>query len=937
MTLHDFNVDMTFSKVLQDFLAQNASELSTEWSHLIRTQNLLEKCGMSPEYFLENIAKKVTHHFVMIVQGEATAGDCPVMSAIVERFENHELRVEDVYLICSGFKRTVSDRIMASGNAELVRSMHQFMGLLDYNLYYLLQHYSTRYESIAASNHMQERLELAQSLAKVGSFSYDALSGEMLWSDQVFRILSYDKGHDAPELSKFLACCNSDERRRLQEQFSSREGEGEYRLENGDSQVHFAIIRSTSIFDDSGQLQRVRGTIQDVTQLKENELEIQRVKNSLKEILDLIGEGSVVLMKWQNQPNWPVSYVSENVSHLLGYSAESFLREEVLYSDLIHPDDLGRVIEEVTEAGTKSLKNFEHQPYRLTTRLGKLIWIKDNTVVTYDETGAIRHYFGILMDITKEMEYELELRRLNRELLSREMQYRTLFESLPVGVVMHDDHGVIIASNPAASKILKLPKDMIENTSSSDLQWKMVREDGEVFPATEYPAMIALREGKRVRNVVMGLQHLKEEVWISVNAEPLFDPEGTVTRVITSFAEITEQINTSRRLDLLSKVFTHAQEGIVILDSRMQIIELNDAYLNMCECHGDALLNMSFRDTFLKELEDVSYERIKDALKTTGRWSGEIRHHRSNGDLMIRMLSMVAVEDIIGRVHYYLAVFSDITDRKQSEEAMIEAKACVDALNRTLHQEVEEAVSELRRKDELMIAQSRLAAMGEMIGMIAHQWRQPLTVIGITASNVTTYMDLGISDDEKVRAAMQNIENQIKHLSNTIDDFRNFFKPEKKRVMISLGMLLNRTLEIVAKSFENSNIKVEVDIENETEMLLFEREMMQVLLNLFNNAKDAFSESFVPTPRLIIQLRDDAQSAVIRICDNAGGIDEAIIKRIFEPYFTTKGEKNGTGLGLYMSKTIVEKHMHGHLYATNVDEGACFEIILPKEISQDDA
>ena len=100
---------------------------------------------------------------------------------------------------------------------------------------------------------------------------------------------------------------------------------------------------------------------------------------------------------------------------------------------------------------------------------------------------------------------------------------------------------------------------MIENTSSSDPQWKTVREDGSVFPASEHPAMIALREGKRVRNVVMGLQHLNEEVWISINAEPLFGADGAVTHVIASFAEITEQINTSRRLNLLSKVFTHAR------------------------------------------------------------------------------------------------------------------------------------------------------------------------------------------------------------------------------------------------------------------------------------------------------------------------------------------------------------------------------------------
>ena len=269
-----------------------------------------------------------------------------------------------------------------------------------------------------------------------------------------------------------------------------------------------------------------------------------------------------------------------------------------------------------------------------------------------------------------------------------------------------------------------------------------------------------------------------------------------------------------------------------------------------------------------------------------------------------------------------LGTILDITSRKKAEKEL-------EKLNNTLEEKVKIEVEKNRLQDKQMLQQSRLAQMGEMISMIAHQWRQPLTAISATTSNLTLklIMDNNINKDE-FQTEIDLIADYSQHLSKTIDDFRGFFKTNKEKEKTTLTKIVTNTLNIVKTSVINKNIKIVTDLECEEEFETYSNEVKQVILNLIKNAEDILIEKEIKNPTITIKsicgINCDHPTLIIK--DNAGGVPEDIIDQIFNPYFSTKKEKDGTGLGLYMSKTIIEEHCGGKLSVSNDDDGAVFTI-----------
>ncbi len=245
---------------------------------------------------------------------------------------------------------------------------------------------------------------------------------------------------------------------------------------------------------------------------------------------------------------------------------------------------------------------------------------------------------------------------------------------------------------------------------------------------------------------------------------------------------------------------------------------------------------------------------------------------------------------------------------------------------------LQKAHQKIQEQDEIMVAQSRHAAMGEMISMIAHQWRQPISVIAMDANNILADIELEMIDEKTLQKTSLSIINKTQELSKTIDDFRNFFKSEKEVSEVLAQDILQNALNIIDASFKNHNIELILDIQSSLSIKTYSRELMQVFLNILQNAKDALVENKIEKKKIYIIIEESFSSVTIKICDNAHGIKTELLQKIFNPYFSTKSEKNGTGLGLYMSKTIVEQHLLGSIKAYNKEDGACFEIQLPHAI-----
>lgn len=307
---------------------------------------------------------------------------------------------------------------------------------------------------------------------------------------------------------------------------------------------------------------------------------------------------------------------------------------------------------------------------------------------------------------------------------------------------------------------------------------------------------------------------------------------------------------------------------------------------------------------------------------------------RGNKETCELMLSKEGNADVFVRVEAFAGMSGqecrvaviDISDRRRVEDALVEKRLELEELNRTLEVRIARTVDELRSKDQMLILQDRRAVMGEMINNIAHQWRQPLNLLGLHIQELPLYYSLGEFSQEYLDEKVQKSMVLIQQMSSTIDDFRSFFKPDKRTVTFGLNQVIASTVSMVAESYREQQITITFDSEGDPSANGYPNQYSQVLLNILMNARDALVEKSVVDGRILIQAFGEAGHSVVTISDNAGGVSEEIMDRIFDPYFTTRGPDKGTGIGLYMSKTIIEKSMGGRLSVKNNNDGAEFRI-----------
>ena len=249
-------------------------------------------------------------------------------------------------------------------------------------------------------------------------------------------------------------------------------------------------------------------------------------------------------------------------------------------------------------------------------------------------------------------------------------------------------------------------------------------------------------------------------------------------------------------------------------------------------------------------------------------------------------------------------------------------------LNIELEIRVEDEIKKQKAQEEILIHQSRSAEIGEMINNIAHQWRQPLNNLSLTIQNIGFKYENDVLTKEELNETIDKSKMIINSMSNTIDTFRNFFEPTKNKNLFKVEHSIENTLEILSSTLRFYNIEVVKEIIDDVEIYDYENEFSQVLLNIITNARNALVSNKIEKPIIKVNVSKIENNVIVKIKDNANGINEEIIDRIFEPYFTTKGKGNGTGIGLYMSKLIIEKNMNGKLTVKNDNDGAVFIITL---------
>jgi len=365
------------------------------------------------------------------------------------------------------------------------------------------------------------------------------------------------------------------------------------------------------------------------------------------------------------------------------------------------------------------------------------------------------------------------------------------------------------------------------------------------------------------------------------------------------------------KTDELQKLLQAVEQNpssIFITDLHGTIEYVNNAFTKITGYAKEEAIGQNPRILKAKSSPINNYTDLWNSLINGKKWKGELINCHKDGTEYVTSIVVSPIFRKDGTLSHYMSVSDDITIIKE--------------------------------KDKQLLQQSKLAQMGEMISMIAHQWRQPLSAIATTAINIKVKTVLNkkeslTKEEEKqelyLHEKLQLIEGYVKTLTHTIDDFRNFYKPDKKAKSQSIIIAIEKALNILKPSLVSYEIKIIQEFNCNKESLIFESEIMQVIINILKNSQDNFQEKKSKNPEIRLTTYEDNGHIILDICDNGGGIPTASLDKVFDPYFSTKSEKNGTGLGLYMSKTIIEEHHHGKLSVNNNNKGVCFKITLPSQ------
>lgn len=373
----------------------------------------------------------------------------------------------------------------------------------------------------------------------------------------------------------------------------------------------------------------------------------------------------------------------------------------------------------------------------------------------------------------------------------------------------------------------------------------------------------------------------------------------------------------------LASIFEIISAGIAILDERGYVIDINERLLTRFELgEKESIVETHFSQHLYPNEKREEINKILNAVlngcasdcgciaregcehPSSNRLQQEFSYTTKNGVVIETLLGVACFKNRELQTNFILSI-TDISEIKALERKQKES-------------------------EKLLLAQSRMADMGEMIGAIAHQWRQPLNTLGLLVQDVPYCVKNSEMSIEYANEFNKSAMEQISFMSNTIDDFRNFFKIDKQLVNFSLAEQVKNTLSLVQDMYKTHGISI-ITLEKSAPIVTgYPNELSQAILNILSNAKDAFEELNTKQRRIVVTVGETDKYGKLTIEDSAGGISKNVIDRIFEPYFTTKPEGKGTGIGLYMSKTIIETNMKGRLTVHNNEDGAVFTIKIPK-------
>ena len=552
---------------------------------------------------------------------------------------------------------------------------------------------------------------------------------------------------------------------------------------------------------------------------------------------------------------------------------------------IIHPDDK-KVVE---DAYLKSIKNqtVYKQIHRLLMNDGRVKWVKDECVTQFDEKGVALYSKGAVQDIT-----ELTLAKLKAE--NEHDKLKAVFDNVPDLLWIKDPKGVYTSCNKRFEELYGAKEKDIVNKTDYDF---VDKELGDFFTNRDKLAMNSNIPLSNFEELTFADGH--KEYTQTIKSK-IVDSKGEIIGVLGIGRDITElkvkELQLIEQQKELQSIYDTTKDGLAIVDMETNFIKVNKAFCDITGLSEEELLKTSSIALIGDEnKEELVKSNINEIILKDSVDNFERVYVAKN-----RRINITLSATLMPDKNHILLSMKDVTKNKLFEE------------------------------------QSKLAAMGEMIGNIAHQWRQPLSVITTVSSNVKFHKEYDELKNYDVTSDMNTIMQQADYLSKTIDDFRNFIKNSKEINLISIKSVVEKTLSLLHAAMVNNGINVISNLNDDLEIEANENELIQSFINIINNAKDAENENVKNSDDKLIfveTLKEDS-NLIVLIKDNGGGIPNTIMNRIFEPYFTTKHQSVGTGIGLSMTYKMLVERQHAlinvyneeYVYDNKNYKGACFKI-----------
>ncbi|ADU65878.1 PAS sensor protein [Desulfurispirillum indicum S5] len=665
----------------------------------------------------------------------------------------------------------------------------------------------------------------------------------------------------------------------------------------------------------------------------------ERFLQRFEQCLHFSGDG---LWEWELLSG--TVYLSPRWKEIAGYSDGELENSFASWRQVIHPDDYQRAIERI-----RSLSQFPGRVFQVVHRIlsksGTFKWVLCRGQVLPGPDGKAERIIGFLTDIDEQRKIEEELEQARQMLLdvqSRvsmgnwEMDLETeqfwwSDEMYRIFNVSAGDFGGSL--NDFLAMIIPEEQPLVEQVFRGDVPFShfFTFHTDPVGPRTVY-----------------------------MEAEIYRNAHGTPTRMVGLAQDVTAQREAQQQNSKLSRALEQVPNAVIITDREGTIEYINPAFEQITGYTREEVIGRNPNVLNSSSMPREFYRDMWQQILNGSIFEGELVNRRKDGTLYQEHKSIAPIRDTRGHITHFVSIGRDITQQVQMQREIEAANQTLQELNEGLQRRVEEGIEKQRRQEQLLLQQSRLGAMAEMMSYVAHHWRQPLNIIGLLIQNIQIAHQMNELNSQFIEDVSRQSMEQIRKMSEVIDSFASFSQESRDKQPFSLVHAIQDTLLLVQQQLQDSGITIQATFVPTGQMipvsqadtcpidphqnnypavnvLGYPNEFKHVLLSIINNARDAIASRFKGSGQgfIDISLDHNEQEIVVRIADTGMGIDAAIMDRIFDPYFTTKDVGKGTGIALYMAKVIIETHMGGQLTAQNTNEGACFTIRfhVPAQVS----